>query len=77
MLGSDLGHLEINFMDVLLYNGVAKELVVLSEVDIVPRLKVNLPISYPVESQIKRPQVLNRDAQIFHFRHVLFNWIRP
>lgn len=26
MLGSDLGHLEINFMDVLLYNGVAKEL---------------------------------------------------
>lgn len=46
VLGSDLGHLEINFMDVLLYNGVAKELV-LSEVDIVLRRKANLPHFIP------------------------------
>lgn len=55
VLGSDLGHLEINFMDVLLYNGVAKELVVLSEVDIVPRLKANLPRFIPCRKSNQAP----------------------
>lgn len=55
VLGSDLGHLEINFMDVLLYNGVAKELVVLSEVDIVPRLKANLPHFIPCRKSNQAP----------------------
>lgn len=55
VLGSDLGHLEINFMDVLLYNGVAKELVVLSEVDIVPRLKVNLSHFIPCRKSNQAP----------------------
>lgn len=35
VLGLDFGYLEINFMDVLFYNGVVKEFVVLLEVDIV------------------------------------------
>lgn len=54
VLGSDLGHLEINFMDVLLYNGVAKELV-LSEVDVVLRRKANLPHFIPCRKSNQAP----------------------